>query len=625
MKTLTNIFLFLLIFAITNVRAYSQIDMKVDIFEDFFVLTKTKSYKLDTLISVNSGTILLDKLSNMPSVYGYLNAYNYREVSIRGLSSKRNNYFFSEIELNSPYNGTVPQEILGLGSIQKSYLDFNSTNQNSFSNVGSEINLLHAKTHKIFDFKSVIQGGNSNGFGLVNAGGNVGEFFWNTGVVFNSRPDYPISKDNEHERYTLNNSLSTSTAALLNLGFENQNSQLSLLMLLFNNSRDLPYDYIGEQYAQIPKDNRLYSKLNYKTYLLSDVFMNGNIFFNTEDKQLHFYYDKERQFLVQELYGVQNVKTYSYGFDSDFIFFNDYIPPIYAELKYRKDVIDVMNKIDFDKSKNEAERLQLVFKQNYWIKDNINFIYNIGLLINNPMRISTKRAVDKTNHILYNFGITLDLMDNLDLNLALGRSLRLPYINEYSSVFSDSLSVLLELEPEVKNYYEIGLKYNSNYTGVAVNFFSNSIQNYIYPFYTSLKQNIYVNNGEVNLQGAEAELNLQYKYFDIICSYSLLIENLSLESNYKEVIDIFIPKDMLKTSLTIRPLARLSLNYSFKYYMNFANQNNLQVHDAFLDLKIIDNMQGKFSVKNILDKEILGVFDLPLIGREFSIGAYIFL
>ncbi len=618
-----KILLFLVIIATTPL--FGQIDIKVDMFEDFYELSKTKSYKLDSLITISSGNTVVDKLAQKPSIYKYFNKYNSQEIVIRGLGTKRNSYLLSEMQLNSPYNGTVPLEVLGLASLGVAYVDYNRTNNKSFANTGSEFNFLLPSTAKKFDLKASLQGGNSNGFGLISTYGTFQELFWNVGLVFNSRPDYPISKELDREKYTLGNSISTSTGALFNVGFENDGSKLSLVMLLYNNNRDLPYNNISDLYARIPKDNRLFSNLNYKTYLLDNIFLSGNIYFGTEDKQLFFYKDKEMQFVKTDLYGTQSVKSYSYGFDTDFIFFSDYIPPIYADLKYRKDIIDVRVQLNADKQKNETERLQLTFKQSYWIKEDINFTYNVGFMVHNPMRISTKRATKKSNSVLYDFGFTIELANNLDLNLGIGRSVRNPYVDEYAAYFSDSIEVLLELEPEIKNYYEIGLQYKIRNFAIEAGFYSNSIKNYIYPIYKSLYKNIYVNNGDVSYQGTEAEISYKHKYFGVNCSYSMLVESPDIQESYEEIFEVFVPKDLLKTSLTLKPFSVLSLNYSFSYLMTIANQNNLQVHDAYIDFQIIRNMQGKFSVKNITDKQVIGVFDLPLMGREFSVGAYIYL
>ncbi len=625
MSILNKILLFLLIITFLSIEALGQIDMKVDMFEDFYGLSKTKSFRIDSLITINSGNLVVDKIKLKPSIYSYFNRYNNIDYTIRGLSSTRNSFSLSEIQLNSPFNGTVPHEILGLASLGSIYLDYNRTNNKSFSNTGSELNFILPKSAKSFNLKSVLQGGNSNGFGLINANGFIQEFFWNVGFVFNSRPDYPISKDEERVKYTLDNSISTSTGVIFNMGFENDNSKLSLMMILYNNNRNLPYNNLIDEYAKIPRDNRLYSNLNYKTYILDNIFLSGNIYFGTEDKELNFFSDKEMQFLVPDMFGLQSVKSYSYGFDTDFIFFNDYIPPLYTDIKYRKDIIDERNQLGAEKTKNETERLQINFKQSYWIKEDVNFTYNVGFFINNPMRISTGRATEKTSNGLYDIGLTLEMAKNLDLNLSLGRSVRAPYINEYSSIFTDSIQVLIELDPEVKNYYEIGLDFNQDNLKIEANFFSNTIKNYIYPLYESIYQNIYVNNGNLSFQGGEAEIAYSHTYFDVMCSYSMLIESIVHDEDMVEIFSMHIPKDIFKGSVTVKPLSELSLNYTFSYLMTMGNQENLQIHDAYIDLQIIKNMQGKISVKNITDKQVLGIFDLPLIGREFSIGAYIYI
>ncbi len=607
------------------IRLSAQLDVKIDVFDDFYDMSSSNHKKIDSLITVNSSNTIIDRLQRLPSVYSYISEYNTFEYSIRGISNKRTNVFLDNVVLNSPYNGTIPNELLGLGLFDVMYIDYSSSNKKSFSNTGSEINLILPETENKFALQALISGGNSNGFGLLNTGGKLGEFYWNAGLIFNARPDYPLSKDSLRDRYTLNNSTASTNGAILDFGFENKYSRLGFLMALSNSKRNLPVDSYSEYFGKIPNDNRLFSKLSYETYLLDNIYLEGNIYFNTENKSLNFYYDKEMQFLVKELFGIRNIKSYSYGIETDYIIFNTVLPPVYVSLNYRKDITDVRNKIDSEKDKNETERLQFNAKQSYLIKNSISFIYSLGFLINNPMRIATKRTPGKTNHVTYDFGIQFDLKQNLSLSASLGRGVRIPYINEYESVFSDSIQVLLALEPEEKQYYEVGVRYQPEYFSIGANYFANSFKNYIFPLYKSLFQTVYVNNGEVNLQGIEFEFDYEHKYFGISSSYSMIIESQDMTKEYKETIESFVPKDMFKSTLTILPLSYVGLSYSFDYFSNYNNLSSIMLHHAAAEISIIKNMKGKITVKNLFDKSIPGINNLPLLGREISIGAYIYI
>jgi vitamin B12 transporter len=189
--------------------------------------------------------------------------------------------------------------------------------------------------------------------------------------------------------------------------------------------------------------------------------------------------------------------------------------------KYELNTMSVINEIDFDSSKLSVGLMNSVDKDVGNLKEIKHtdlFSQWQGLVLDNELSLGA-RIIDHdkfSSHITYNLNWAKDLSANLRINGSYGTATNLP--NHYKNKLNITAGKTA-LKPERSKNLEFGLTGNYDWGDVELKLYKNKVTDAFK--YFSASPAYYINDGIVNIEGAELSIGTELFGWDLDSSIDL--------------------------------------------------------------------------------------------------------